>query len=394
MLCAYAANAAADNKTSLTAALTHGQPTGNIRLRYEDISQDNALIDGQAFTLRTRLGYQTESWHGFDALAEYEGTHAIGGDDSYNSGAPVLSNTNNRTNFSTVADPTGNELNRAWLQYAGLGNTRIKLGRQRLIFDNARFIGNSGWRQNERTYDAISVVNKTLPNTTLTYAYLIQSNSRFYNDNKISSHLANLNWTASDLLKLSAYGYFIDFRDNDRTRRVPNTPDHRVLGVRATGDYKILSYALEYADQSDYADSPSTVNADYYLAELGLDLGSIIPKVGYELLAGDGRFGFTTAFANNQPFLGWADIFVNTPPQGVRDAYASLTGQTGDFTLTAVYHDFESDAGSQNFGSEIDLLISKPITERLSLLFKYADFQAENFAVDTRRYWLQAEYAF
>ena len=34
-------------------------------------------------------------------------------------------------------------------------NNQLKYGRQRLILDNARFIGNVGWRQNEQTYDGV-----------------------------------------------------------------------------------------------------------------------------------------------------------------------------------------------------------------------------------------------
>ena len=185
----------------------------------------------------------------------------------------------------------------------------------------------------------------------------------------------------------------MDFRD-DANPRAPGTPDHRILGVRASGNIHGFSYALEYADQSNYADAPNSVDAQYYLAELGVKLGAVTPQIGYEVLGGDGVFGFSTPFGTNHAFQGWADIFLNTPPGGIRDAYASLSGTTGKFKLAAIYHEFSADQGGQNYGSEIDLLLARPITQRLSLLLKYADYQADDFAVDTRRYWLQAEYQF
>jgi hypothetical protein len=73
---------------------------------------------------------------------------------------------------AVVADPESNEINQAYLSYSGIDNTVVKWGRQRLILDNARFVGNVGWRQNEQTFDAFTIVNKSLPDTTITAGYV------------------------------------------------------------------------------------------------------------------------------------------------------------------------------------------------------------------------------
>lgn len=39
-------------------ALSSGVVSGDIRLRYESVEQDNALKDADALTVRTRLGYK------------------------------------------------------------------------------------------------------------------------------------------------------------------------------------------------------------------------------------------------------------------------------------------------------------------------------------------------
>ncbi len=67
----------------------------------------------------------------------------------YHSGA------NGRSAYTAVIDPEGIELNRAWLGWEGerLGAT---LARQRLLFDNQRWTGNGGRRQNKQTFDAVS----------------------------------------------------------------------------------------------------------------------------------------------------------------------------------------------------------------------------------------------
>jgi hypothetical protein len=48
-----------------------------------------------------------------------------------------------------IADPQTSELNQLWVSYTGIPDTEIKGGRQRIIFDDSRFIGNVGWRQME-----------------------------------------------------------------------------------------------------------------------------------------------------------------------------------------------------------------------------------------------------
>lgn len=379
--------------SDLQSAITGGKASVDARLRFEHAEQDNGSEDADALTLRMRLGYLTGKWQSFDAFAEYEGVYAIGGDDNYNSGPPFLDNTNDNTSFATIADPTGDEVNRAWLRYSGLADTAIKLGRQRLILDNARFFGNVGWRNDEQTFNAASLVNTALPNTTLTYAYLRRNNFIFFNENKLDAHLLHAHWAADERLNLSAYTYLVDFRE-DNNPRVPGTPDHLIAGLRATGKLKPVGYTVEYAKQSDYADSSSVVDADYYLIELFTTLVPVTPKLGYEVLGGDGSFGFSTPFGTNHAFQGWADVFLNTPANGIRDAYASLSAKAGKVKFAAVYHDFQSDEGNLDYGSEINLLVAGPVTGKLGLLFKFADYNADDFAADTRRYWLQAQFKF
>lgn len=56
--------------------------------------------------------------------------------------------------FPVIADPGSFDLNRLQIAYKKNGNG-VTLGRQRVILDNARFVGNVGWRQNEQTFDAV-----------------------------------------------------------------------------------------------------------------------------------------------------------------------------------------------------------------------------------------------
>lgn len=391
LIAGLAVSAGAD-AAGLEAALRAGEPRVDARLRYEQAEQAG-LRDGNALTLRLRLGYATAQWAGFDAFAEYESVYAVGGDDRYNSGPGFLDATSGRAGYATIADPAGDELNRAWVRYRPLSDTELKVGRQRLILDNGRFVGNVGWRANEQTFDAASLVTTALPDTTVTYALLRRQNFIFFNDNRLDAHLLNLRWAPSPALALVAYAHFIDFED-DLGPRAPGAPDHRNLGLRAEGRAGWLQYGLEYADQSDHADAPAGVDAEYWAATLAAPAGPATVDLGYEVLGGDGTYAFQFPLATNHAFQGWADVFLVTPATGVRDAYASVAVPWAGATFKAVYHDFAADRGGADHGSEWDLLAARPITPRLSLLAKFADYDADDFGVDTRRYWLQAEYRF
>lgn len=46
-----------------------------------------------------------------------------------------------------VSDPEGVEINRAQLTWTGLPDTEAVLGRQRIVLNNGRFVGNAGWAE-------------------------------------------------------------------------------------------------------------------------------------------------------------------------------------------------------------------------------------------------------
>ena len=157
-----------------------------------------------------------------------------------------------------------------------------------------------------------------------------------------------------------------------------------------------LSGQASLATQEDRAANPLDYRDDYYHAELFATVREWSAGAGLELLEGDGTKGFSTPLATLHPFQGWADKFLTTPADGVRDSYATLrfTGKplTWLDSLSAVgtYHAFESDRGSTDYGTEIDLQLQAK-WRRWSGMLKYADYRADSFATDTRKVWVQLE---
>ena len=375
-------------------AISGGTPALDARLRWEQVDQTNALKTADAFTVRGRLGYTTGKWNDLDAMLEYEGVSSLFAQE-YNS------TRNGRTAYSVVADPSGEELNQAWVRYAGLPlKTTAKFGRQKLVFDNARFIGNVGWRMNEQTYDAAFLTNSFLPKTVINAGHISNANSFLTGVNMPMQgdvlHIAN---TALPWATISAYGYFLDFDTSTALRQ-----DTQTIGLRVSGTVPVqklkLGYVLEYAQQSDYADAPAIVDADYLLAEGQVTLPDVAVlkapalKVGYEVLGGDGKYGFQTPLATLHAFQGWADLFLNTPANGIQDSYAAASATVEKISAQVVWHDYRSDSGGRHYGSEWNAYFTRPVIENFVAGVKYADYNAKEFAVNTRKVWVSLDYKF
>lgn len=378
--------------------LTQGKPILDARYRYEHVDQDNALKHANAQTLRTRVGFQSGKWYGLSALVEADNVSRIG-DAAYNS------TRNGQAEYAVVADPDGSEINQALLRYEHALGSAV-LGRQRITLDNQRFVGGVAWRQNEQTYDGVLGQLKPLAGLTLSYAYIDNINSIFGpGDNRFDtaanpanieghSHLLNAQYQFSPQLTATAYQYLLGL-DN----LTGASQSSKTTGLRLTGAVAGVSYALEYAQQSEYADNPLDLDSDYYLAELGYTLKGVALKAGYEVLgggSGPGNRAFQTPLATKHAFQGWADLFLLTPADGIEDAYIGATLPLLGGSLQAWYHEFRAEQGSSRYGQEIDLSYAHPIpgVKGLVGLAKYASYDADEFAVDTDKLWLQLQYSY
>ncbi len=358
---------------SLSSALAQSKPSLSLRLRSEAANQDNAARDARANTLRHRLGLASGDWHGLRAYLESEGVVAIG-DENYNSGPGG----NGHSDYSVIADPTGNELNQAYLHWKFNEMLQLRTGRQRIIFDNARFIGNVGWRQNEQTFDAAWLKLDPAADVSLQYAYVSNVNRIFFSNADLDGHLLNAQFKLNPALHVSAYGYWLDYLGGE---------DSQTLGLRLGGKLPVaelsLSYQAEIAQQSEYADSSFASDADYVAAELGLSAQGVLLAVGIEQLGGDGVRGFSTPLATGHKFNGWADLFLATPANGLNDLYVKTGYKSGRFAALGFWHGFSADSGNQDYGSEIDLLLSYQFQPRLKGNLKFASYRSDGFGVDT-----------
>ncbi|HWA09860.1 MAG TPA: alginate export family protein [Opitutaceae bacterium] len=391
LACSLPLRAQSVDQPAPPAALAGGKLTLNARLRWEYADQSN-LRESDAFTLRTRLGFTTAPASGWQAMLEAENISVLGSPDNYNA-----SGTNpGGAGRTVVADPPATDINQAWLAYSGWDST-LRGGRQRLVLDNARFVGDSGWRQNMQTFDAATLTSRPAKDFSLLYGYVWHV-SRVFGDKpgqpdfKSRSHLINVAYSGWAAGKLTGYAYLLDFA-NSAANSSATYGASFAGGTRLGHDFK-LTYRAEYARQQDAANNPVRYTADYYDAELG---GSVAPfdfGLGYEVLGSDrGLKGFATPLATLHAFDGWADLFLATPARGLRDAYASI-GFSRGFPLKIVYHEFRSDVGDLDYGREWDAQLSHKFGRAWTGLVKAAHYDGKPPFFDTDKLWLQTEFDF
>jgi hypothetical protein len=390
----------ADGLSPIAGAFGETKPIFDLRLRQENVDQDGLANDAHASTLRARLGFETGKAWNTALLIEGEGIVPLQNDYRTDPTIPQM------TTYPVVADAESYEVNRFQITNTSLPGTTITLGRQRIALDDQRFVGPVGWRQNEQTFDALRVVNRSVANLVIDATYFDKVNRVFgerspQGDYEGDSGLLNVSYQTK-AGKLTAFGYLLDFENivgvpaavRDSTRTV----GARFAGERPVGKLK-FAYALSYAQQSEFADNPLNFDLDYEFAEGSVTWRQFTLGVGAEIMEGNGVKGFTTPLATLHKFEGWADKFLATPPNGMEDKYASLgvtlkgVASLDTLSLVTAYHDYEAERIDADYGSETDISLAAKY-QRVTLMLKFADYQqgALASARDTQKWWGQVEF--
>lgn len=390
-------------------AFAKGKFSFNSRLRYEYVDQSTLDETANALTVRTRFGFTTAPLYGFQGMIEGENVTDLIPDHNYNAAGA-----NGVTDRPAIADPETTELNQAWLGYTYTNWISAKGGRQRIALDNHRFVGDVGWRQNMQTFDSVSVESKPVNGLSLFYAYVWEVNRVFGDveglatgspnrDFRSDSHFINVSYQPFKYGRFVGYSYLLDLENRAGFANSCQTYGIYFAGSASVSEKISLGYRAEYAHQTDYKESPQDYAADYYNLELSATMKPVSIGAGYEVLgsdeneAGVGNVGFRTPLATLHAFNGWADVFLATPANGLRDAYAF--GQVtlpGEVPLRLVYHKYDSDEESQDLGQEINLQASKKFGKYWTVLAKYAYYDGKEAPAryDAHKIWAQVEFNF
>jgi len=373
----------------VSALVSDGRVALSFRYRYEYVDDDNFDKQADASTLRSRLSLQSGGYRDFSFFLEADDIRELGPDD-FNSGAGT---TPNRTEFPVVADPEGTEVNQAYIDFAGIARTKLRLGRQRINLDNQRFVGGVGWRQNEQTFDAVSV-DWNNERSRVFYAAVDNVNRIYGEDVADGDHrqaptqLVNLSTALSGIGRVSAYHYAIDNED-------VATLSTGTSGIRLAGQSQpagtAVTYLLEYAHQGDAADNPRSIDADYWHVTAGAKFGVAEVSAGWEVLGGDDNDpeqAFRTPLATLHTFNGWADMFLTTPDAGLDDQYLILKATQDAWSGELQAHWFQAADGNAEFGEEVDLRVGYRFGPHLLVDVFAAAFNGDERYQDVTKAWL------
>jgi hypothetical protein len=402
--------------SSLLTFLEAGTPMADLRARFEAVDDKSKTVNARAYTLRTRLGYETASWNGLNVLAELDQIWDVGG--------PFNSTRNGRILYPTVADPAMTALNRLQLTYKSAFDTKFVIGRQRILLADQRFVGNAGWRQHEQTFDAVTVTNESVPHLSLSYSYVDRVNRVYGSASPWPSsgpagafhcdcHILDAVYSGVPSLKLEAFGLLLalDQRHGPLNAMIATSKlSTATIGLRADeqiviGDDLTAKALVAYAHQTGYRNNPVRVDLGYWRGEASLDYAGLAVTVGYESMQGNGTLGFSTPLATTHAFDGWADLFLTTPANGLDNLYfkgsyaaksvASLL-HIDAVTATLVHRDFSADRTGIGIGSEWYGALELGVDRHASVLLQYANYQGSGLGLggfrDKSIGWVQLTY--
>ena len=391
--------AKAEAPTTLMEAIAMGKPMTSFRLRYENVDQDGKTEQANAWTMRSLIGWQTKPLHNFSIAAQlinvaqfnndfYDGTNT-----TFGGATPA-----DKKNFPLVVDPNYTGVNQFFIEWTGISDTKVKIGRQSVKLDNVRFVGNVEFRQIMQVFDGIAIENKSIPNVEFYAAHfegLRRITSEYLSDGNVD--IAHATWKYSPTESLTGYGYFQAMPYNGFTYPTTGTAftnnSSRTLGLRADGNHKIdadwkVLYTAEYAKQDDYRGGDSRIDAHYWRLGAGAGFGNWSARLDRELLSSNNNlYGFQTPLATGHLFQGLGDSFLTTPKDGIEDTFITLNGKVLDVQLSAEYHWLNSDKDftatgsapkSSQYGKELDLVAGYNYNKNWSGKLEYFSFKEDD----------------
>ncbi len=245
----------AQESQDLPGTLTKPKVSVELTLGYEHSSVDNSAGPGVGLSMRRRVGIRTAESSRTNAFVQFHSNaNSI---ETFNDGTGPAGGDLTR---DVIADPNGSRIHQAYADHRGLPGSLIRIGRQEIVLDDARFIGNINWRMNGQSFDGVSILNKSIPGLELFAGYINRVNTIKLTSNEFR-HIVLLNgrygkrgrnWTL--------FGYSIDSGPSlagGRRRR------SATYGARVDGKVRLgngngtdlnLAYDATYALQKHHKD--------------------------------------------------------------------------------------------------------------------------------------------
>lgn len=402
---------------SLLQAVTGGKPMINFRLRYETVDQDGKRDDAHAMTLRSLVGWQTAPFHDFSVAAQLIGVSTFNEHyDNFGRANPEPG----KGNYPRVIDPDYTGINQLYVEWSGLADTKIRLGRQSVKLDNVRLIGNIEFRQVMQVFDGLALENNgLLPDTSIYLAHFERVRQITTKVQNAHVDIANLRYQLTPEATLTGYGYLLDWRGEVKPDNLyPKTVSGKTFGLRLDGGQTLADsgwkalYTAEYAKQDDYKSGSRDIDSHYLRLGGGAQYSGWYARIDREILSSNrGRTAFQASLGTGHLFQGWADHFLVTPNHGIDDTFLSFGGKIAKVQLSGEYHligadrHFATPTGrGDRYGKELDLALAYSHDAHWLAKAEYARFREDDVygaaltaasrKRDIEKLWLTMMYSF
>jgi len=355
----------------------------DLRLRWEYAETDALAEESEALTLRMRPSVEIDPAPWLSLLAEADAIVSLLPD--------------SRNGFTgggdrpAIPDSEALELNRLQAQLRPVRDWTVTLGRQRVLFDDARFIGSADFRQNQQTLDALASSLILSEKLVLQAGYIWQVN-RFTGPRRADGRIDSDSFYLRASLPSPAGRVGVFHYDLDIDPRAGPAHDSRTSGVRldgrAFGDDVGLFWSATLARQASGGTEIGYVQAGLDLDWRELSLGARLERLG----SNDG-VAFQTPLASLHAFQGAADIFATTPADGIEDIELAATWRVGSagalraIRLGVELHDFAAAGSDRAYGREFSAHASARWSDNIFSI-EWASYRAEGFASDTDKVWV------
>ncbi|MFN3229713.1 MAG: hypothetical protein ACK41P_07670 [Asticcacaulis sp.] len=370
-----------------------GTWSADVRLRSEQVSQEGMPEDTAALTVRTYLGWQSPRAGGWGLFVQGINTAVL--NDGYNN------TLNGKARYPTVADPDTTDLHQLHVSFKNKAHA-VQLGRFQTKYDNARFLGDIGFRQKAQTFDGLwgqSAVGRA----EVTYGYLMRVNRVFGKDSPqgqwdLATPFAGVKLPLTKAL--TAHGFVLGYDNQDVASQSSLTTAFGLSGQWSLDKDTKLTARLDWARQSDYADNPARFDLDFTALEAGLRYRQTQLGVLLEQHESNGTQAFQTPLGTRRLTMGWTDALLITPAQGlvnqrvtVRQGF-SLSGLPGTFSAYGAVQHFSPERGHGRFGHEVALSLSHKFNAQWSWDVAWADYDSKTAAIPSRdKLWITLSYA-
>jgi len=295
-----------------------------------------------------------------------------------------------------LSDNNAWAVHEAWSQFPLADNVYAKLGRQELVYDDSRFLGNVAWAQQARSHD-VALLKYGKDNKSIHAGFAFNQNgegltSTLYtvpkNYKAMQFVWLNHKWdnASASVLFLNNGKQFAD-ADFEETRY------SQTIGSHVKYNVKDVKFAFNAYYQMGNDGANNELSAYLFSMDAKYNATSqLMLGFGGEMISGndngvitDGvNTAFTPFYGTNHKFNGYMDYFYvgnHGNNIGLIDLYGSVAYKfEGYGALKADLHHFMSEAAfaSPTLGTEIDLVWSQSLAEGVGMKVGYSQlFKAE-----------------